>query len=73
MSTLDGMDALLAIVQMPPGIPVGTMATNGTLNAMIFAVQILSLRYTDLRAHLMQYKMEMAQNVVSSHYDAGLE
>lgn len=73
VSTLNGMDALLSIAQMPPGIPVATMATNGTLNAMILAVQILSLRYTDLRAQLMQYKIEMEHKVVTSHNDAGLE
>ena len=42
-SSLDGMDALLAIVQMPPGIPVATVGINGALNAAILAVQMLSL------------------------------
>ena len=41
-STLDGMDALLAIVQMPPGIPVATVGINGALNAAILAVQKLA-------------------------------
>ena len=73
VSTLNGMDALLAIVQMPPGVPVATMATNGTENAAILAVQILSLRYTDLRMQLMLHKIEMEQKIVASQKVAGLE
>ena len=73
VSTLNGMDALLAIVQMPPGVPVATMATNGTVNAAILAVQILSLRYTDLRMQLMLHKIEMEQKIVASQKVAGLE
>ena len=41
-STLEGIDALLAIVQMPPGIPVATVGINGALNSAVLAVQILS-------------------------------
>ncbi|MBF0278541.1 MAG: phosphoribosylamine--glycine ligase [SAR324 cluster bacterium] len=73
VSTLDGMDSLLAIAQMPPGVPVATMATNGAVNAAILSLQILSLRYTDLRAKLKLYKIEMEQQVVVSHKEAGLE
>ncbi len=73
VSTLNGMDSLLAIVQMPPGIPVATVATNGAANAAILSIQILSLRYTDLRAKLMLYKIEMEQQVTLSHKAAGLE
>ena len=73
VSTLNGMDALLAIAQMPPGVPVATMATNGTVNAAILAVQILSLRYTDLRMQLMLHKIEMEQKIVASQKVAGLE
>ena len=47
-SSLDGMDALLAIVQMPPGIPVATVGINGALNAAILAVQMLSLEDKEL-------------------------
>lgn len=42
-STFDGLDSLLAIVQMPPGIPVATMAVNGALNAAVFASEILAV------------------------------
>lgn len=58
-ATLEGKDALLSIVQMPPGIPVATVGINGALNAAILAVQILALtdpavaaRYADYRSHL---------------------
>ena len=73
VSTLNGLDALLAIVQMPPGVPVATMATDGTVNAAILAIQILSLRYTDLRMQLMLHKIEMEQKIVASQKFAGLE
>ncbi|MBF0287963.1 MAG: phosphoribosylamine--glycine ligase [SAR324 cluster bacterium] len=73
VSSLQGLDSLLAISQMPPGVPVATMATNGAANAAILAVQILALRYTDLRAQLMLYKMEMKQQVIASHHAAIVE
>jgi len=73
VSTLDGMDSLLAIVQMPPGVPVATMATNGSVTAAVLAPQILSLRYTDLRARLKSYKIEMAHKVIASQEESGLE
>lgn len=64
-SPLKGMDALLAIVQMPPGIPVATMAvgTWGATNAALLAVQILALKDPDLREALIAYKREMAEGV----------
>ncbi|MCD8261328.1 MAG: 5-(carboxyamino)imidazole ribonucleotide mutase [Bacteroides sp.] len=55
-STLDGMDALLAIVQMPPGIPVATVAINGALNAAILAVQILVSGDQVMMGKLIAYK-----------------
>ena len=55
-STLEGMDALLAIVQMPPGIPVATVGINASLNAAILAVQVLSLSDKGLEAKLSAYK-----------------
>lgn len=51
-STLEGMDALLAIVQMPPGIPVATVGINAGLNAAILAVQMLSLTDERIAARL---------------------
>lgn len=63
-SELDGMDALLAIVQMPPGVPVATVAINSAENAALLAVQILSVKYPELREKFKEYKEKMAQKVV---------
>ena len=64
-SCLQGMDALLATVQMPPGIPVATMAIGkpGARNAGILAVQILALADADLDAKLEEFKQDMAAKV----------
>ncbi len=63
-SELDGMDALLAIAQMPPGVPVATVAINGAENAALLAVQILSVKHEILRAKFKEYKAQMAAKVV---------
>lgn len=60
---LNGVDALLAEVQMPPGIPVATVAINGSLNAAILAAQILSVGSEDLRKKLHAYKEELKTKV----------
>lgn len=70
-STLDGLDSLLSIVQMPPGIPVATVAINGANNAALLAVQILSVKYPELRAKMKDYKKEMADKVLAK--DAGIQ
>lgn len=64
-SCLQGLDALLSTVQMPPGIPVATMAIgkSGARNAAIFAAQIIAVADTDLRDKLETYKQEMARQV----------
>ena len=66
-STMDGLDSLLSIVQMPNGIPVATVAINGAQNAALLAVQILSTGYSHLRQSLKEFKEEMAQKVVKSN------
>lgn len=63
-STLDGLDSLLSIVQMPSGIPVATVAVDGGENAGLLAVQILSVKYEFLREKLKQYKEKMEQDVI---------
>lgn len=68
-STLDGMDALLAIVQMPPGIPVATVGINAGLNAAILAVQILSLTDAEIAARFAGYKQSLAQKIVKANED----
>mgnify|MGYP001021851200 FL=1 len=62
-STMDGMDSLLSIVQMPKGVPVATVAINGGENAGLLAVQILSVKYPELREKFKEYKVEMAKEV----------
>ena len=64
-STFEGLDALLATVQMPSGIPVATVAVGGAKNAAILAAQILSLSDSDLAAQLDQMKTDMADGVMT--------
>ena len=59
----DGMDALLSIAQMPPGIPVATVAVNGSVNAAILAVQLMAVKYKGLEEKLKAYKQELAEKV----------
>lgn len=63
-STLDGLDALLATVQMPSGIPVATVAIDGSANAAILAVQILALSNSKLADKLEEMKRDMAEKVM---------
>lgn len=63
-STLDGLDSLLSIVQMPKGIPVATVAINGAENAGLLAVQILALKYPQLQQSLKQYRESMQREVL---------
>ena len=62
-STLDGLDALLATVQMPSGIPVATVAIDGADNAAILAAQMLALSDETLAAKLLEMKQQMADGV----------
>lgn len=62
-STLDGLDALLATVQMPNGIPVATVAIDGAANAAILAVQILALSDKELEKKLLDSRVKMAESV----------
>lgn len=66
-STLDGMDALLAIVQMPPGIPVATVGINASLNAAILSVQILATADPVLQQKLESYKEGLKTKVVKAN------
>ena len=59
----DGMDALLSVVQMPPGVPVATVAVNGAANAAVLAVQILAIADEDLRKKLDEYKDQLAEGL----------
>lgn len=66
-SSFDGMDALLAIVQMPPGIPVATVGVNASLNAAILAVQMLSLEDKELEAKFIAYKEGLKNKIVKAN------
>ena len=68
-STMDGLDSLLSVVQMPKGVPVATVAINGGENAGILAVQILSLKYPELKRKLREYKLELAEDVKKMNED----
>ncbi len=63
-STMDGLDSLLSIVQMPKGVPVATVAINGAENAALLAVQIMSVKYPELREKMKAYKKKMEQEVI---------
>lgn len=62
-SSLDGLDSLLSMVQMPHGVPVGTMGINSAYNAGIFACQILSLKYPYLKQRLRSHKEMLEKKV----------
>lgn len=62
-SALDGMDALLATVQMPKGVPVATVAINGAENAAYLACQMLALRYEPMKEKLKEHKKAMAEEI----------
>lgn len=66
-STLEGMDALLAIVQMPPGIPVATVGINAAENAAILAVQMMATNNPELYARLEAYKESLKEKVVRAN------
>ena len=65
-SELDGMDALLSTVQMPPGVPVATVAINGAQNAALLAVQILSLSEQELKEKLHAAKVRNREKVLAA-------
>ena len=58
-SVLDGVDALYSIVQMPPGIPVATVAINGGKNAAYLALQIMSIKHEAIRDKLLDFRKDM--------------
>ena len=66
-STLDGMDALLSIVQMPPGIPVATVAINGGKNAAYLALQIMALKHEEIKNGLLQHRQEMEEAAMKTN------
>ena len=68
-ASLDGIDALLSIVQMPPGIPVATVGINGALNAAILSMQILAVNDENLHQKLASYKENLKKKIVQANDD----
>ena len=64
---LDGLDALLSIVQMPPGIPVATVGVNGAQNAAVLACEMLALADEPIAARLHEYKISLAEKIVKAN------
>lgn len=66
-SSLEGLDAALAMLQMPPGIPVATVAINGALNAAILAMQIMATGDENLKKKMSEYKEGLKQKIVKAN------
>ena len=66
-STLEGLDATLAILQMPPGIPVATVAINGAQNAAVLALQIMAVGNPDLQQKVLNYKQGLKKKIVKAN------
>ncbi|NMA95422.1 MAG: 5-(carboxyamino)imidazole ribonucleotide mutase [Clostridiales bacterium] len=72
-STMDGLDSLLSIVQMPSGIPVATVAIDGGKNAGLMALKILGVKYEDIAEKILAYKETMAEDVKRQDEQVQLE
>ena len=70
-SSFDGLDSLLSIVQMPPGIPVATVGVNGAMNAAVLAAQILALGDPGVAAKVASYKESLAAKIVKANEELG--
>ena len=70
-ASLEGLDAMLAILQMPPGIPVATVAINGAYNAGILAVQMLALGDKSLGNKLITFKENLKQKIEKANQELG--
>ncbi|MED5354454.1 MAG: 5-(carboxyamino)imidazole ribonucleotide mutase [Bacteroidota bacterium] len=68
-NSIDGWDSILSILQMPDGVPVGTVALNGSKNAGILAAQIIATTNEKLSQRIEEYKKELESKVISSNKD----
>ena len=66
---LDGLDAMLSIIQMPPGIPVATVGVNGAMNAAILATEMIALTDADTAERMAQYKATLGQKIEKANRD----
>jgi 5-(carboxyamino)imidazole ribonucleotide mutase len=65
-SKLSGIDSMLSIVQMPPGVPVGTMAIDGSKNAALYAISILAVYDAELSLLLEEYRVKQTESVIKN-------
>jgi phosphoribosylaminoimidazole carboxylase, PurE protein len=68
-SSLEGLDAMLSIIQMPPAVPVATVAVNGALNAAVLALEILALSDNKLKKKITDYKKSLKEKIVKANED----
>ena len=68
-NSIDGWDSVLSILQMPNGVPVATVALNGSKNAGILAAQIIGLRNEEVAEKLIEFKNQLEQKVIDSEKD----
>ena len=66
---LDGLDAMLSIIQMPPGIPVATVGVNGAMNAAILAAEMLALSDESIAAKMEEYKASLGSKIEKANKD----
>lgn len=71
-AAINGLDALYSIVQMPKSIPVATVGINNSYNGGMMAVQILSIKYTEIKNKLSEYRMNMKENFIKEN-EVGVE
>jgi len=70
-SSLEGLDSLLSIIQMPPGIPVATVAINGAQNAAILAAEILAINDAGLQKKMVKFKEDLKNKVIKANDELG--
>lgn len=68
-ASLEGFDSILSILQMPPGIPVATVAVNGAMNAAILAVQMMATGDASLMEKMVDYKKDLKQKIVKANQE----
>ena len=68
-ASLSGFDSIMSIVQMPPGIPVATVAVNGAMNAAILAVQMMAIGDEELMQKMVAFKENLKQKIVKANED----
>ena len=66
-ASLEGFDSIMSIVQMPPGIPVATVAVNGAMNAAILALQVMATGDEELMQKMVDYKESLKQKIVNAN------